>query len=86
MTKNVIPLKQHVPADDIAHSLRNIADRYEKGEYGFATTCVVCIGHTEQKPSEEGQIMKDTFEMFGCGPRSDIYTIRGLILTCATQI
>ncbi len=84
---NIVELRPTFPADDIAPTLRRIADDIEKGEYGLVTTCLVALGHTETKPDGNGDIAQsDTYELFGCGPRCDIFTVRGLALTVATQV
>lgn len=83
----VVQLHQSYPAQDIASTLRLIADQIEAGKHGLITTAVVCIGHTEDKPGDDGErLMRDTYEIFGAGPRCDIFTVRGLLLTCATRI
>lgn len=79
-------LKPEFPPDDIVSTLRKIAEGYEKGDFGFSTTCVVVLGHTEDKMIDGEKYDHDHYEMFGCGPRCDIFTIRGLLLTCATRI
>lgn len=83
---NVVPLRQTFAADDIPSTLRRIADDIEEGQFGLRTTCVVVLGHTEEKMLADGdKVQGDAFEVFGAGPRCDIYTVRGLLLTAATQ-
>ncbi|HKR17669.1 hypothetical protein [Rhizorhapis sp.] len=83
---SVVQLHAGYAAQDIVRTLRLIADEIEAGEYGVITTVAICLGHTEEKPNGEGErIMKDTYELFGVGPRCDIFTVRGLLLTCATK-
>lgn len=84
---SVVQLHTNYPAQDIASTLRLIADQVEAGEYGLITTAVVCIGHTEDRPGDDGErLLRDTYELFGAGPRSDVFTVRGLLLTCATRV
>ena len=84
---SVVQLHAGYPAQDISSTLRLIADQIEAGDYGLITTAAVCIGHTEDRPGDDGErLMRDEYEMFGAGPRCDIFTIRGLLLTCATRL
>lgn len=83
---SVVPIRPAVGAEDIAATLRRIADQYEAGEYGLATTCLVVMGHTSDRPENGGVAQSNTFEMFGLGPRTDIFTVRGLLLTVATRL
>lgn len=83
---NVVELKKPFGPDDIAPTLRRIADGFEKGEYGLMTTCLVVMGHTGERPRDDGvKIQNERYELFGCGPRCDMFTARGLLLTVATQ-
>lgn len=81
----VVALRPQNSCDDIVTGLRNIANDIEAGKFGLMTTCVVCLGHTEDRPADGGTVQSDMNEVFGLGPRSDTFTIRGLLLTCATQ-
>lgn len=82
----VEPIRKPFAAEDIPATLRRIADDIEAGKHGLKTTAVVVLGHTEQRPREDGLILQgDTFDIFGAGPRTDFFTIRGLLLTAATQ-
>jgi hypothetical protein len=69
---NIVELKKPFAPDDIAATLRRIADDYEKGEYGLITTCLVAMGHTEHKDDPDGgpRLQRDRYELFGCGMRS----------------
>lgn len=83
---NIVPISKPFAPDDIPSTLRRIADEFEKDEYGLMTTCLVVLGHTEDKPAEDGgKLQRERHELFGCGPRCDAFTIRGLLLTVATQ-
>jgi hypothetical protein len=83
---NITPIKKPFAPDDIPATLRRIADRIESGEYGLRTTCLVVLGHTEERVAENGDKMQSNdFELFGCGPRCDAFTTRGLLLTAATR-
>lgn len=73
------------PDKDIPGTLRNIANQIEAGEFGVITTCLVVTGHTSDRPADCGKMQQDRFELFGCGPRCDAFTTRGLLLTAATR-
>lgn len=82
---SVVQLHKAFSPDDIASTLRTIADEYEAGEYGLMTTCIVAMGHTEHKDMPDMRIQRERHKLFGCGPRCDYFTVRGLLLTAATQ-
>jgi hypothetical protein len=82
----ITPIQKPFAPDEIPATLRTIADEIEAGKFGLRTTCVVVLGHTESRPQDSGdKLQTDDFEIFGCGPRCDIFTVRGLLLTAATQ-
>lgn len=82
----VTPIKKPFAPDDIPATLRTIADEIERGDYGVKTTCLVVLGHTTSRPAEDGgMLQRDDYELFGCGPRCDVFTQRGLLLTVATR-
>lgn len=86
MSENVVTLRQAFAPDDIATTLRRIADEFEKGEFGLMTTCLVVMGHSGDRQREDGvKVQSERYELFGCGPRCDMFTTRGLLLTVATQ-
>ena len=83
MTDNIVAIKKPFAADDVVKGLRKIADEIEAGEYGFpVTTCIVLIGNTYQtnRTAEGVSEMADS-EYFALGPRTDLFTCRGLIAT-----
>lgn len=83
---DIVPIQKPFAPDDIPATLRRIADEMEAGEHGLRTTCLVVLGHTEERPMENGdKLQRNVFSLFGCGPRCDAFTIRGLLLTAATQ-
>lgn len=83
---NIVELKKPFAPDDIPATLRRIADEVEKGEFGLMTTCVIALGHTADRPSGDGwKVQSERYQLFGCGPRCDMFTVRGLLLTVATQ-
>jgi hypothetical protein len=88
VSDNVISLERGYPAQDISATLRRIADSIDAGEYGVITTCVVCTGHTEEKPSDIPceRLMRNEVNTFAAGPRTDVFTVRGLLLSCAGNI
>lgn len=82
----IVALHKPFAPDDIPATLRRIADEIEAGEHGLKTTCLVVLGHTEERPLEDGdKLQSDEFTVFGCGPRCDAFTTRGLLLTAATR-
>lgn len=82
----VVPIREaFAPDSDIAGTLRNIADEIEAGEFGIISTCVVVTGHTDDRMEGGQKVCRDRFQIFGAGPRCDIFTVRGLLLTAATQ-
>ena len=84
---NVVEIRKPFAPDDIVAGLRKLADEIEAGEYGLRTTCLVVLGHTDDRMAESGDKMHGCdFELFGYGPRCDTFTTRGLLLTAATQI
>lgn len=84
---NIVPIAKPFQPDDIAPTLRRIADDVEKGEYGLMTTCLIVMGHTDHKDEPGGgpRMQRERYELFGCGPRCDAFTTRGLLLTVATR-
>lgn len=83
---SVVPIRKAFAPDDIPSTLRRIADAYERDEYGLMTTCLVAMGHTGDHDAEDGvRIHSERYELFGCGPRCDSFTTRGLLLTVATR-
>ncbi len=83
---SVVPIREaFAPDSDISGTLRNIADQIDAGDFGVITTCVVVTGHSSDRMEEGNKVCSNRFEIFGAGPRCDIYTVRGLLLTAATQ-
>jgi hypothetical protein len=82
---NVVELKKPFAPDDIPATLRRIADGIEKGEYGLMTTALVVLGHTSERMEDDIKLQQERYELFGCGPRCDAFTVRGLLLTVATR-
>jgi hypothetical protein len=84
---NIVSISKPFAPDDICAGLRKLADQVEAGEYGLKTTCLVVLGHTEDRPESNGDKTHcSDYEMFGYGPRCDTFTTRGLLLTVATQL
>lgn len=67
--------------------LRKTADSIEAGEIDFpVTTAVLVLGHTDSERPEGGQLLQESFwQTFGFGPRTDSFTVRGLLNTVLTQ-
>lgn len=83
---SVIQLHQDKPVNDVAASLRRLADEIEAGDHGDwpITTCVVLLGHTdsESRPDEEGWCWQRVhWDTRGYGTRTDNFTVRGLMAT-----
>jgi hypothetical protein len=82
----VTPIRKPFAPDDIPSTLRRIADEVEKDEHGLVTTCLVVMGHTEERPAADGEkLQSNRYKLYGCGPRCDSFTTRGLLLTVATR-
>lgn len=81
----VVSLQQATPAyHDVTKTLRLIADQIDAGEYDFpVTTAVVIIGYSTSKFDGEDVREQSRWETFGIGPRSDPFTVRGLMMTAA---
>jgi hypothetical protein len=83
---NIVPIAKPFAPDDVPATLRRIANDIEQGEHGLMTTCLVVLGHTADGPVQDGvKLQKERYELFGCGPRCDSFTVRGLLLTVATR-
>ena len=81
---SVVSLHQPKPLDNVADSLRRLADLLEAGEHGDwpVTSCVVLIGHTDAEiPSDGMHLQACYWQTYGYGPRTDTFTIRGLLAT-----
>jgi hypothetical protein len=85
---NVLKLHKGFPAQEVVPTLRRIIDQIEDGDYGTVTTACVCIGHTSEKPvpGQPIRAMHSDFFTFAAGPRVDMFTVRGLLLTCAQTL
>jgi hypothetical protein len=84
---NIVAIQKSFAPDNIVAGLRKLADQIEDGEYGLRTTCLVVLGHTDDRIDADGDKRHSSdFELFGYGPRCDTFTTRGLLLTAATQL
>lgn len=86
---NVFKLHKSFPAQQVIPTLRTIIDQIERGDYDTVTTACVCIGHTYEHPDPDRpgiRAMKSNFFTFAAGPRVDMFTVRGLLLTCANTL
>lgn len=85
MSENILQLHQPKPCNDVASSLRRLADQIEAGEHGDwpVTTCIVVLGHTDAEyPASDGMLVQSNhWGTYGFGPRTDIFTTRGLLAT-----
>lgn len=79
MSENVVKLHQEKPCNDVAATLRRIADEIEAQTEWPVTTCVVLTGHTNSEvPGPDGTMMQENFwHTYGAGPRCDTYTAAG---------
>lgn len=83
---NVIELHPAAPLEDIAATLRRIADDYERGEYGLITTAVLCLAHNTEKTAD-GLVHSDpVLDVFAFGPRSDYFTTAGVLAKALEDI
>jgi hypothetical protein len=80
---DITPIKKPFAPDDIVATLRRVADELEAGDFGLMTTCAIVLGHTTETPAIEGRRRYDEldYHLFGAGPRSDLFTVRGLLVT-----
>lgn len=82
---SIVALHKAKPCDDVVSGLRGLADRIEAGEVDWpVTTCIVVIGHTEREslPDDDGICLQGSrWDTYGYGPRTDIFTSRGLLMT-----
>lgn len=86
---NVLKLHKNFPAQQVVPTLRTIINQIERGDYDTVTTACVCIGHTYEHPDPDRpgiRAMKSNFFTFAAGPRVDMFTVRGLLLTCANTL
>lgn len=85
---NVFQLHKSYPAQQVIPTLQTILKEIEDGKFGTVTTACVCIGHTyeEEMPGEPIRKMMSNFYTFAAGPRVDMFTVRGLLLTCANTL
>lgn len=81
---SVVKLFNPPPCADVVQALRGIADQIEAGEHGDfpVTSCIVVIGHTDQETQDgETRYQRSYWHSYGLGPRSDSFTLRGLLAT-----
>ncbi len=76
---NVIKLHPAAPLEDVAATLRRIADEYERGKYGLATTAVLCLAHNTEKSVGDLIESEPKIEVFAFGPRSDYFPTSGVL-------
>lgn len=82
---NVVEIKKPWAPEDIVKGLRNLADEIEAGEIALTTTCIVALGHTTDHREGDEIMRGSSYSLFGFGPRCDTFTMRGLLLSVATQ-
>jgi hypothetical protein len=91
MSDNIVSLHKPPMQEDIIRGLRNLADKLEQEgaeayDMPVVSTVVVVMGHSEVKPAEDGDLAHTTWlETFAWGPRCDIFTMRGLLVS-ATKL
>ena len=85
----VLQLHKPKPCGDVVDGLRKLADQIETGDPDWpVTTCVVCLGHTgsETNPDERGFTYQAVrWRTHGYGPRTDNFTVRGLLATIGNR-
>ena len=80
-------IKKPFAPDEIPVTLRRIADEIEAGEFGLKTTCIVVLGHTDERPMADGNKEHGSYhQVFGIGPRADPLTVRGLLMMAAIKL
>jgi len=85
----VLQLHKPKPADDVVDGLRKLADSIEAGDIDWpVTTAIVVLGHTgsDSNPDENGHTWQSVhWRTHGYGPRTDNFTVRGLLMTAVTK-
>lgn len=84
----VVSLQQQAPSvNDVVATLRRIADQVEAGEIEFpVTTAVLLLGHTDKEKLVGDELHQNThWTTFGFGPRNDMFTCRGLMITALNR-
>lgn len=78
---NIVQLKKPIVADDVPAGLRRLADMIEAGEAheGPVTTCVVVLGHSQDRLAGDEIQQRADHTLYGYGPRCDLLTVRGLL-------
>lgn len=85
---SVVQLHKPHAVNDVTATLRRIADQIEAGEHGDwpVTTCVVLLGHTDgEVPQGEALVQQTYWSTYGAGPRTDIFTVRGLLASAINR-
>lgn len=77
----VVDLRLKPEYHNISQTLRRIADEIEAGDFGFMpSSAVLVIGSTKNGGTKGDEVLEGyTFETFGMGERSDVFTINGLL-------
>ena len=87
MMENVVSLAAARPDfEDVVATLRSIADDLEKGEIEMpVTTAVLLLGSTSQRKCEQCEDFEvgSSHIVYAMGPRTDPFTVRGLLTTAA---
>lgn len=84
----VLKLHQPKPTNDVVRTLRRIADEIEAGELEWpVTTAVLIVGHSDAEvPIAGGELRQQSYwTTYGMGPRSDSFTVRGLVASAMRQ-
>lgn len=85
---SVVSLYPGKPADDVAATLRRIADEVEGGEFSWpVTTACLILGYTDAEIRMGGDLLAEQsyWTTYAMGPRTDNFTVRGLVSSAMRQ-
>ena len=84
---NVLTLHQERPVSDVPRVLRQIADEIDAGDIDFPiTTAVLVVGHVGGEIPEGMALFSEVnWQTYGFGPRSDVFSVRGLMATALNR-
>lgn len=77
----IVPLRQPKGTDNVAATLRVIADEIDSGKYSEwpITTAVLICGHESERPDGDGTVVRTAWHTHGFGPRNGAFACRGLL-------
>lgn len=77
---NIVPLHKEHDCENLAVTLRNIADDIEAGNYDFEPTiAVVVLGMESQRRDADGIAVRYQWQTHGLGEKAGFFVTRGLL-------